>query len=118
MKILKMMIGQLPWLLVPVYNYLLKTFNYVVEPTIHFVGSNLAIKELRAREAAVMAFGSILDGPDHEQLKHIIAEALQPILLLIKDSDLQMKETVAWCLGRIADMVVDAIDIETNYPIY
>lgn len=91
--------------------------NYVVEPTIHFVGSNLANKEnWRAREAAVMAFGSILDGPDHEQLKHIIAEALQPILLLIKDSDLQVKETVAWCLGRIADMVVDAIDIETQLP--
>ena len=61
-----------------------------------------------------MAFGSILDGPDHEQLKTVIAQALPPILTLIKDDNLQVKETVAWCLGRIADMVIDAIDIQTQ----
>ncbi|RCK56108.1 Importin subunit beta-1 [Candida viswanathii] len=89
--------------------------NYVVDQTIHFVGSNLTNEEdWRAREAAVMAFGSILDGPDHEQLKTVIAQALPPILNLIKDNNLQVKETVAWCLGRIADMVIDAIDIQTQ----
>lgn len=89
--------------------------NYVVDQTINFVGSNLTNTEnWRAREAAVMAFGSILDGPDHEQLKTVIAQALPPILTLIKDDNLQVKETVAWCLGRIADMVIDAIDIQTQ----
>ncbi|KAI3404933.2 kap95 [Candida oxycetoniae] len=91
--------------------------NYVVEPTIQFVGANLTNKEnWRAREAAVMAFGSILDGPDSEQLKSIINQALSPILELIEDKNLQVKETVAWCLGRIADMVVDAIDTQTQLP--
>lgn len=91
--------------------------NYVVDPTIQFVGANLTDKEnWRAREAAVMAFGSILDGPDLEQLKSIINQALPPILELIQDANLQVKETVAWCLGRIADMVVDAIDINTQLP--
>ncbi|EMG46642.1 KAP95 Importin subunit beta-1 [Candida maltosa Xu316] len=89
--------------------------NYIVEPALNFVSSNLNNQnDWRAREAAVMAFGSILDGPDHEQLKHIITQALPPILNLIKDENLQVKETVAWCLGRIADMVIDAIDIENQ----
>ncbi|CAI5758944.1 unnamed protein product [Candida verbasci] len=95
--------------------------NYVVDPTISFVGANLVKYDnedsWHQREAAVMAFGSILDGPDHEQLKNIINQALEPILNLIKDEHLQVKETVAWCLGRITDMVVDAINVETQLPI-
>ncbi|RLV92154.1 Importin subunit beta-1 [Spathaspora sp. JA1] len=91
--------------------------NYVVEPTLNFVAANITSQDnWRAREAAVMAFGSILDGPDHEQLKTLIGQALPPILQLINDESLQVKETVAWCLGRIADVVVDAIDVETQLP--
>lgn len=91
--------------------------NYVVQPTLQFVAANLINTESwRAREAAVMAFGSILDGPDHEELRNLIGQALPPILSLITDESLQVKETVAWCLGRIADMVVDAIDVQNELP--
>ena len=93
------------------------TGNYVVETTLQFVAANLAnASSWRAREAAVMAFASILDGPDRALLKSLIGEALEPILILIKDDYLQVKETVAWCLGRIADLVVDAIDVNTQLP--
>lgn len=90
------------------------TGNYVVQPTLQFVERNLQDSSWRNREAAVMAFGSILDGPDREQLKILIGQALAPILNLIKDEALQVRETVAWCLGRIADLVVDAIDISQH----
>ncbi|ODQ77139.1 hypothetical protein BABINDRAFT_42269 [Babjeviella inositovora NRRL Y-12698] len=92
------------------------TGNYVVQPALAFVESKIQAQEWRDREAAVMAFGSILDGPDHEQLKTLITQALPPILSLISDPVLQVKETVAWCLGRIADLVVDAIDVQTHLP--
>ncbi|KAG7660411.1 kap95 [[Candida] subhashii] len=91
--------------------------NYVVQPTLQFVAANLINQDSwRAREAAVMAFGSILDGPDHDELRNLIGQALPPILSLITDETLQVKETVAWCLGRIADMVVEAIDIQQELP--
>lgn len=89
--------------------------GYVVEPVLQFVASNITVEGedgWRQREAAVMAFGSILDGPDHQQLAGLIQQALPPILSLIGDSSLAVKETVAWCLGRIADLVVDAIDAQ------
>ncbi|KAH3679862.1 hypothetical protein WICMUC_000605 [Wickerhamomyces mucosus] len=92
------------------------TGNYVVEPTLKFVESNISSPEWRNREAAVMSFGSILDGPDREQLKVLIGQALGPILSLITDSNLQVKETVAWCIGRIADLIIDAIDVEQHLP--
>lgn len=84
--------------------------NYVVEPVLHFVEQNITSENWRQREAAVMAFGSILDGPDKVQLINLIHQALPPILNLITDPILQVKETVAWCIGRIADLVVGAVD--------
>ena len=92
------------------------TTNYVVQPTLQFVEANLTSSEWRNREAAVMAFGSILDGPDRNELKVLITQALPPIFQLINDENLQVKETVSWCLGRIAELVVDAIDIDTMLP--
>lgn len=90
--------------------------NYIVEPVLHYVEQNITSDSWRQREAAVMAFGSILDGPDKVQLTNLIHQALPPILNLIKDDVLQVKETVAWCVGRIADLVIAAIDPQRNLP--
>lgn len=83
--------------------------DHVVAPTLAFVEANIGSDNWREREAAIMAFGSILDGPSQVTLKGFISEALIPILSLMDDSQLQVKETVAWCLGRIADLVVDVL---------
>lgn len=96
--------------------YAQDTGNYVVQSTLQFVEANLNSENWRNREAAVMAFGSIIDGPDRDQLKSLIGQALPPILNLINDPVLQVKDTVAWCLGRIADMVIDAIDVQIMLP--
>ena len=90
--------------------------NYIVEPTVHFVAANIESSNWRQREAAVMAFGSVLEGPEIEALRGVIGQALAPFLRLIKDEVLQVKETVAWCLGRIADLAAEAIDINTQLP--
>jgi importin subunit beta-1 len=92
------------------------TGNYVVEPTLQFVSANINSDNWRYKEAAVMAFGSILEGPDRDSLGTLIVQALDPILMLIKDENLQVKETVAWCLGRIAELSFNSIDIEQQLP--
>lgn len=89
---------------------------YVVEPTLQFVAANIVNNEdWRYREAAVMAFGSILEGIEPDQAKTFINEALGPILPLIKDETLQVKETVAWCLGRIVENLIEIRDIEGHF---
>lgn len=92
------------------------TTSYVVQPTLQFVEANINSPNWRNKEAAVMAFGSILDGPDKEQLADLIGQALPPILSLINDDTLQVKDTVAWCLGRIADLWADSIDQVNTLP--
>ncbi|KAK9453857.1 armadillo-type protein [Dipodascopsis uninucleata] len=92
------------------------TGSAVVNLTLQFVEANLQQEDWRKREAAVMAFGSILDGPDHGTLAHVIGQALPPMLALMNDSVLQVKDTVAWCLGRIADSVIEGINTTTHLP--
>lgn len=90
--------------------------NHILEPVLEFVEQNITNENWRYREAAVMAFGSILDGPDREQKIYYIHQALPAILNLINDQSLQVKETAAWCIGRVADLVIESIDAQTHLP--
>lgn len=92
------------------------TGDYVVQPTLQFFAQNIGSDNWRNREAAVMAFGSILDGPNKNELKVLIPQALVPIFNLINDPELQVKETVSWCLGRITELVIESIDDHTMLP--
>lgn len=94
------------------------TGNYVVQPVLQFVELRLVLQSWHDREAAVMAFGLILDGPDLGELRVLTQQALLPILGLMGDSNLQVKETVAWCLGRIAELVVEAVDPQLQLPAF
>ncbi|GEQ68511.1 hypothetical protein JCM33374_g2179 [Metschnikowia sp. JCM 33374] len=90
------------------------TGAYVVEPTLTFFAANIGSPEWRNREAAVMAFGSILEGPEVDQLKQAIQEAVKPILALISDPTIQVKETVTWCLGKITEVAINALEFSND----
>lgn len=96
--------------------YAQNTGSAVIGPTLEFVERNIGSEDWKNREAAVMAFGSILDGPDITQLTVLIGQALHAIIGLMSDSVLQVRDTAAWCLGRIADLVIDGIDIGNDLP--
>lgn len=92
--------------------------NDVVAMTLQFVEQNIGnTQSWRHREAAVMAFGSILEGPDPTHLADLIKQALEPILNLMNDESLQVKDTVAWCLGRMTDLVIEGIDVNVHLPV-
>lgn len=46
--------------------------DHIVPPVIPFVESNIQSTEWRYREAAVMAFGSILEGPNPQILTPLV----------------------------------------------
>lgn len=92
--------------------YAQNTGSVVVAPVLQFVEQNIGSSSWKQREAAVMAFGSILEGPDPVNLKDPITQALPPLLELMADSSLQVRDTVAWCLGRMA--LVNGIDLKSH----
>lgn len=92
------------------------TGDAVVDLTLQFVSANITQSSWIQREAAVMAFGSILEGPSPARLKPLISEAMDPLLNLMSDTVLQVKDTAAWCLGRMADLVIEGIDVNNHLP--
>ena len=82
----------------------------IVPAVIPFIESNIKSADWHQREAAVMTFGSILDGPDPDVLTPLVTQAL-PILLVMttRDSNMMVKDTVAWTLGRICDLNVSSL---------
>ncbi|XP_074598648.1 importin subunit beta Fs(2)Ket [Brevipalpus obovatus] len=81
----------------------------IIQHVLPFVNQNIRNPEWRYRDAAVMAFGSILEGPDPATLKPIVESALPTLIELMKDPSVVVRDTVAWAIGRICDLIPDAV---------
>ena len=68
----------------------------------------------RFRDAAVMAFGSILEGPDAIQLKPIVEQALPFLFKLMHDPTVNVRDTAAWTIGRVCEIIPDAAIAPAN----
>lgn len=86
----------------------------IVTPIIPFVEGNIKSAEWRCREAAVMAFGSILDGPEEKILAPLVAQALPTLIEMMRDPSLHVRDTTAWTLGRISDVLVKTIKVDLH----
>ncbi|BGP19924.1 hypothetical protein JCM10213_002282 [Rhodosporidiobolus nylandii] len=88
----------------------------IVSPIIPFVEGNIKSPDWRYREAAVMAFGSILDGPEEKILAPLVAQALPTLIDMMADPSSQVRDTTAWTLGRVSDVLVKTIKLDTHLP--
>ncbi|GAA5923414.1 hypothetical protein JCM3775_007533 [Rhodotorula graminis] len=86
----------------------------IVAPIIPFVEANIKSADWRHREAAVMAFGSILDGPEEKILAPLVTQALPTLIEMMADSSLHVRDTTAWTLGRVSDVLVKTIDLDAH----
>ncbi|KAJ3390125.1 karyopherin beta [Entophlyctis sp. JEL0112] len=77
----------------------------IVGLVLPWVQNHLQNPDWKFREAAVMAFGSILDGPDQATLAPLIDQALPFLINMMKDPKVQVKDTTAWALGRISELL-------------
>jgi len=58
--------------------------------------------------------GSILEGPNPTNLYPLVNQALPLLVNLMKDDITQVKDTTAWTLGRISDVLPDTLKNETT----
>ncbi|WVQ84051.1 hypothetical protein IAT38_006196 [Cryptococcus sp. DSM 104549] len=83
----------------------------IVGPVVPFVEAGITRQEWQRREAAVMAFGSILDGPDPATLAPLVTQALGALIgMMSTDPSVQVRDTVAWTLSKITEMMLEVID--------
>ncbi|KAI9104858.1 karyopherin Kap95 [Phlyctochytrium arcticum] len=88
----------------------------IVEPVLQFVQTHIQSSDWRYKDASIMAFGSIMDGPNPELLEPLVVQALPLLIGMMKDPVLQIKDTTAWTLGRICEILPSAIKPEILPP--
>jgi importin subunit beta-1 len=84
--------------------------NDVLQHVMPFVEGNVGQQNWRNREAGVMAFGCILDGPDTNSLGRVISQAL-PALLSYVDANQHplVRDSTVWVIARIANFHAEVV---------
>ncbi|KAJ3327361.1 karyopherin beta, partial [Blyttiomyces sp. JEL0837] len=77
----------------------------VFDQVIPWIEQHLQSQDWHYREAAVMAFGSIVEGPSPDRINFFIANSLTAFISMLQDSNLQVKDSTAWTLGRISQAI-------------
>ena len=90
--------------------------NPIVAPVLTFVEKNLRNEDWHLRDAAVSAFGGIVEGPDPKMLDPLIKQALPVLIGMMNDPVVQVKDSVAYALGRICSYSHGSIDPTEHLP--
>jgi len=61
-----------------------------------------------------LLLGSILEGPNPENLKPVVEQAMPMLIELLKDSSVVVRDTAAWTVGRVCEILPDAV-INENF---
>ncbi|KAI7993914.1 Importin subunit beta-1 [Camellia lanceoleosa] len=69
------------------------------------VAKEAKIRQIGDREAATYAFGSILEGPSVEKLAPMVHAGLDFRLNAMKDENSHVKDTTAWTLSRVLELL-------------
>ncbi|KAF4501027.1 KAP95 [Fusarium agapanthi] len=88
----------------------------IITSVLQFVEGNLRHENWHNRDAAVSAFGAIMEGPDEKVLDPIVKQALPILITMMDDESLHVKDSTAYALGRITEACSEAIDPQTQLP--
>jgi importin subunit beta-1 len=79
------------------------TQDEIVPLILPFIQQHFENPDWHFREAAIMAFGSILDGPSQEILNQLVGGAIMPLIRTLSDPHMVVRDTSAWAIGRVCD---------------
>ncbi|KAJ6786286.1 hypothetical protein PWT90_00826 [Aphanocladium album] len=88
----------------------------IIAPVLQFVETNLRAEDWHHRDAAVSAFGAIMEGPDEKVLDPIVKQALPILITMMDDPSLQVRDSTAYALGRVTEACSEAIDPQQHLP--
>lgn len=89
----------------------------VVPLVMPYVSQNIQSPEWRFREAAIMAFASILDGPNSSSIESYVRESVSVLLKSLQDPHQMVKSAAAYCIGKICDLHVRAVPQDAFPPL-
>ncbi|KAI1814582.1 armadillo-type protein [Poronia punctata] len=87
----------------------------IVPPVLQFVEQHLRNEDWHFREAAVAAFGAIMEGPEESVLEPIVKQALPILITMMEDPSVFVRDSTAYALGRITEFCSSAIDPDAHF---
>lgn len=96
--------------------YSARVQGLVIGHVLQFVEANLRHENWRLRDAAVSAFGAIMEGPEFKQLDPLVKQALPVLVGMMDDKNLMVKDSAAYALGRICECCGQSIDPQLHLP--
>mmetsp|Transcript_2708 Transcript_2708/g.8506 ORF Transcript_2708/g.8506 Transcript_2708/m.8506 type:complete len:866 (-) Transcript_2708:480-3077(-) len=89
----------------------------VVMPVLQFFENKIMSANWRDREAAIMAFGQVIDGPKQETLAGPVSTALPVLIQRLCDEHTLVKDTAAWTLARVCEFYAQRISSDLLVPL-
>ncbi|BAM38599.1 importin subunit beta-1 [Theileria orientalis strain Shintoku] len=83
--------------------------NDIVRSVLEFINENFQSSEWNKREAAVLAYGYIMEGPDTETLRILVNDSFRNLCDVLMDSSIAVRDTAAWTISRIATFHCGAV---------
>lgn len=91
--------------------------DQIIPAIMPFVQTNIQSSDWKRRDAAIMAFGSMLEGPDPSNLRDYVTQALPMLIQLMSDPSVAVRDTTAWTIGRICELNGDAVLTQPLEPL-
>jgi len=88
----------------------------LITPVLAFVEQNRRHEDWQHRDAAVSAFGAIMDGPELKVLDPLVKQALPVLVGMMQDKVVIPKDSAAYALGRICENCGPAINAPMRLP--
>lgn len=86
--------------------------DMIVSYVMPFVTQNIRNENWRYRDAAIMAFQCILDGPATSTIGPAVSQAIPALLSAISDAHPMVRDTTAHCISQICRLHVQSIPNE------
>jgi len=88
-----------------------------VDLVLQFVNGNFTNQDWKYREAAVLAYGSIMEGPTSEKMRPMVEQSLSHLVMALQDPSVAVRDTIAWTLGRIAQFHPSIVPVKQLMPL-
>jgi hypothetical protein len=88
----------------------------IVPHVMPFVQANITSPNWRMKEAAIMAFCSVLDGPSPKDMRPIVNQAMPVLIGCLQDAHQMVRESAAYTIAKICECHKDSITQEMLRP--
>jgi importin subunit beta-1 len=87
-----------------------------VDLVLVFVQQHFENPDWKYREAAILAYGSIMEGPSAEKMMPMVQQSYNHLVNALNDQSVAVRDTIAWTLGRIVQNLPTLLPVADLTP--